>query len=71
MQTTVYFQLSFDVIGDNAGSAARSMLEAISDGKVDLPIMQVMEDEFSTIPGDWRIVGVDSSAATVKNEVTP
>ena len=58
--TTVYIQLSLEVIGKNAGEAARVMRASVEDGKIDLPVMQTLEDEFDTIPGDWRIVAVDS-----------
>mgnify|MGYP003378208949 CR=1 FL=1 len=58
--TTVYIQLSFEVIGKNAGEAARVMRASVEDGKIDLPVMQTLEDEFDTIPGDWRIVAIDS-----------
>ena len=37
--TTVYIQLSFEVIGKNAGEAARVMRASVEDGKIDLPVM--------------------------------
>ena len=59
--TTVYIQLSFEVIGQDADDVVRAMRASIEEGKIDLPFMQVLEDEFSTLPGDWRILGVDST----------
>lgn len=59
--TTLYIQLSFEIIGNNADQAANAMRESIADGKIDLPVMQVLEDEFDSIPGDWRIVNMDSA----------
>jgi len=59
--TTLYVQLSFEIIGNDADQAANAMRESITDGKIDLPVMQVLEDEFDSIPGDWRIVNMDSA----------
>lgn len=70
MTTKLYIQLSFDVIGDAAKDAARTMMQGVEAGQLDLPMLQAMRDEFDTIPGDWRIVGVDSSAE-LHHEVTP
>ena len=60
--TTVYIQLSFEVIGDNAGEAARAIMQRIEDGRLDLPFIQVLRDELDDVPGDWRTAGVDTSA---------
>ena len=65
---TLYIQLSFEIIGNNADQAANAMRESIADGKIDLPVMQVLEDEFDSIPGDWRIVNVDSALTGEKGE---
>ena len=46
------------------------MMAAVADGRLDLPVMQTMESEFATIPGDWRILNVDSSAELL-HEVQP
>ena len=69
--TTLYIQLSFEIIGNNADQAARAMRESIADGKIDLPVMQVLEDEFDSIPGDWRIVNVDSALTVEGQKVQP
>ena len=68
--TTLYIQLSFEIIGNNAHQAARAMRESIADGKIDLPVMQVLEDEFDSIPGDWRIVNMDSALTAKGVKVT-
>ena len=69
--TTLYIQLSFEIIGNNADQAARAMRESIADGKIDHPVMQVLEDEFDSIPGDWRIVNVDSALTVEGQKVQP
>lgn len=70
MTTKLYIQLSFDVIGDDAKDAGRAMMQSIEAGRLDLPMLATMRDEYRDIAGDWRITGVDS-AAELHHEVTP
>ena len=68
--TSIYIQLSFEIIGNDADQVANAMRESIADGKIDLPVMQVLEDEFDSIPGDWRIVNMDSALTEEGVKVT-
>lgn len=70
MSTTVYIQLSFTLIGDDARDAARTMMQSIEAGRLDLPMLATMRDEYRDIAGDWRITAVDASAE-LHHEVTP
>lgn len=70
MSTTVYIQLSFTLIGGDAKDAGRKMMQSIEAGRLDLPMLATMRDEYRDIAGDWRITGVDS-AAELHHEVTP
>ena len=70
MSTTVYIQLSFTLIGGDAKDAGRKMMQAVTDGKLDLPMLATLRDEYRDIAGDWRILNVDS-AAELHHEVTP
>ena len=70
MSTTVYIQLSFTLIGDDAKDAGRAMMQSIEAGRLDLPMLATLRDEYRDIAGDWRITGVDS-AAELHHEVQP
>ena len=70
MTTKLYIQLSFDVIGDDAKDAGRAMMQSIEAGRLDLPMLATLRDEYRDIAGDWRITGVDS-AAELHHEVQP
>jgi hypothetical protein len=59
--TTLYVQLSFDVIGEDASKVANAMRASIADGEMDYPLMQILRDEFDAIEGDWRIVRLDTT----------
>lgn len=69
MTTTVFVQLSFTLTGGDAKDAGRTMMQAITDGRLDLPMLATLRDEYRDIAGDWRITGVDS-AAELHHEVT-
>lgn len=69
MTTKLYIQLSFDVTGDDARDAARTMMQSIEAGQLDLAVLATLRDEYRDIAGDWRITGVDS-AAELHHEVT-
>ena len=70
MSTTVYIQLSFTLTGGDAKDAGRTMMQSIEAGRLDLPMLATLRDEFASVAGDWRITGVDS-AAELHHEVTP
>lgn len=68
--TTLYVQLSFEIIGNDADQVANTVRESITDGDMDYPLLQVLRDEFDAIPGDWRIVNVDTALTGAKGQVT-
>ena len=70
MTTKLYIQLSFDVIGDDARDAGRAMMQSIEAGRLDLPMLATLRDEFASVAGDWRITAVDASAE-LHHEVQP
>ena len=68
--TKLYIQLSFAVIGDDAQATARTLAQAVDDGRLTLPILATMREELRTVDGDWRISTVTSSATLAGGEVT-
>ena len=70
MQSTIYVQLSFEIIGDDAPATARALAQAVDDGRLDLPMLAMTRDELRTVDGDWRISTVTSSATVAGDEVT-
>ena len=71
MSTTVYIQLSFTLTGGDAKDAGRTMMQSTEAGRLDLPMLATLRDEFASVAGDWRITAVDASAAELHHEVTP
>ena len=70
MQSTIYIQLSFAIIGDDAQATARTLAQAVDDGRLDLPMLAMMRDELRNVDGDWRISTVTTSATLAGGEVT-
>ena len=68
MQTTIYIQLTFDVIGDDAIGAAQVIAQHIDSGMLDGAFLAAIRDEFPNdaglpqLDGDWRIRTVTTSA---------
>ena len=48
--TTLYVQLSFEIIGNDADQVANAMRESITDGKIDYPMLQVLEMNLTPSP---------------------
>lgn len=61
MTTKLYIQIGFDVIGEDAGDAARQMAESIDAGSLDLAMLATLRDEYRQIALDWRFTAVDAS----------
>ena len=70
MQSTIYIQLSFAIIGDDAQATARILAQAVDAGRLDLPMLAMMRDELRNVDGDWRISTVTTSATLAGGEVT-
>ena len=68
MQSTIYVQLSFEIIGDDAPATARALAQAVDDGRLDLPMLATMREELRNVDGDWRISTVTSSATLASND---
>ena len=69
MQSTIYVQLSFAIIGDDAQATARALAQAVDAGRLDLPLLAMMREEMRTVDGDWRLSTVTSSATLAGGEV--
>ena len=69
MQTQLEFRLTVSIIGDDAQATARTLAQAVDDGRLTLPILATMREELRTVDGDWRIAGVDTSAELHNGEV--
>ena len=68
MQTQLEFRLTVSIIGDDAQATARTLAQAVDDGRLTLPILATMREELRTVDGDWRISTVTTSATLASND---
>ena len=66
VNSKVYLQTYIEIAGEDAGAVARGLQTAIDAGALDLAMLQLLRSELRGVPGDWRIVRADGSAAEVQ-----
>lgn len=71
MQTTLTLTTVVQIAGDMSQDDAQRILESIEAGAIDLPLLQLLRNEFTQAGAPWRFRFAVSGAAIVTEGVKP
>ena len=68
MSTQLHLTVTVQIVGDIPADDRTRILQAIDDGAIDLPLLQMLRSEFGQRGADWRFSLAQTGASF---EVTP